>query len=391
MPVSAHLYPWDVDGDPAAAERIAGLGVTEVSLAAAYHAVRAVTPFHPQQRIVTRDAAVYYRPDPGRWRDALLRPPEPDGDAAGSFERAADALHAAGLRVNAWIVVAHNGRLAAAHPDCAVRNAYGDVYPWALCIGCPEVAGYAATLAAEIAALDGVDEVELEACGWYGFDHGGAHDKAGGPPAGAPGWLLDACFCAACAGALRDAGVDPGAAARRIRVALDAAYEGGGFRPAHVGARRGTGRAGRGGQHGPRRCRRGLPAPRAGRRAGRRARPGRARPRRSRSARGRRQPRLRSGGAPGPGRRRRHDRGLPGPVTHAEEIVRRTKGKVRSGRRIAATLPAVAALGAITGDLPSKARAVLAAGATDLRLYHAGLASAADLTAMREATKVSVG
>ncbi len=65
---------------------------------------------------MTRDAAVYYRPDPGRWRGALLRPPEPDGDAAGSFERAAAALHAAGLRVNAWIVVAHNGRLARGPP-----------------------------------------------------------------------------------------------------------------------------------------------------------------------------------------------------------------------------------------------------------------------------------
>jgi hypothetical protein len=30
---------------------------------------------------------------------------------------------------------------------------------------------------------------------------------------------------------------------------------------------------------------------------------------------------------------------------------------------------------------------VLAAGATDLRLYHAGLASAADYTAMREVAK----
>ena len=58
MPVSAYLYPWDVDGDPAAPDRIAGLGVTEVSLAAAYHAVRAVTPFHPKQRIVTNDAAI---------------------------------------------------------------------------------------------------------------------------------------------------------------------------------------------------------------------------------------------------------------------------------------------------------------------------------------------
>ena len=57
--------PLDVDGDPAAADRIAALGVTEVSLAAAYHAVRAVTPFHPGHRVVTRDAAAYYRPDSG--------------------------------------------------------------------------------------------------------------------------------------------------------------------------------------------------------------------------------------------------------------------------------------------------------------------------------------
>ena len=63
----AYLYPWDVDGDPAAADRIAGLGLTEVTLAAAYHAVRAVTPSHPEHRIVTRDAGVYYRPDPARW------------------------------------------------------------------------------------------------------------------------------------------------------------------------------------------------------------------------------------------------------------------------------------------------------------------------------------
>ena len=112
-----------------------------------------------------------------------------------------------------------------------MRNAYGDLYPWALCIGSPDVAGYAATLSAEVAALDGVEGIELEACGWYGYDHGSAHDKTGGPPAGAPGWLLDACFCAACTRALQDAGVDPGDLARRVRATLDAAYQGGGSWP----------------------------------------------------------------------------------------------------------------------------------------------------------------
>ena len=176
--------------------------------------------------MVTRDAAVYHRPDPARWRGAALRPADPGDGPAGSFERAAGALHAAGLRVNAWVVVAHNGRLGAAHPEYAVRNAYGDVYPWALCIGSPEVAAYAATLSAEVAALGCVDAVELEACGWYGYDHGSAHDKTGGvPPGGTAAGLLDVCFCAACARALRDAGADHGDLARQVRDALDAGYQ----------------------------------------------------------------------------------------------------------------------------------------------------------------------
>ena len=384
MPVSAYLYPWDVDGDPAVPDRIAGLGVTEVSLAAAYHAVRAVTPFHPGQRVVTRDAAVYYRPDPDRWRGARLRPADP-GDGA------ADALRAAGLTVNAWVVVAHNGRLGAAHPECTVRNAYGDRYPWALCIASPDMAGYAATLSAEVAALDGADGIELEVSGWYGYDHGSAHDKTGGFPAGASGWLLDACFCAACTRALQDAGVDPGELARRVRATLDAVYQGGGFvrltppLAAELGELAGPFAAVRAATAGAF-LRRVLAAVRD-------AAPGadvfvHADP----------DP-LAAGSSPyydpavllGPDGADGIIVACPGPAMHAQEIVRRTKNAVGSGRRIVATLPAVAALGAIAGDLPAKARAVLAVGATDLRLYHAGLASGSDHAAMREVTRVSVG
>ena len=383
MTVAAYLYPWDVDGDPAAPDRIAGLGVTEVSLAAAYHAVRAVTPFHPGHRVVTRDAAVYYRPDPDRWRGARLRPADPGDGAAGSFERAAAALYAAGLSVNAWVVVAHNGRLGAAHPECAVRNAYGDPYPWALCIGSPDVAGYAATLSAEVAALDGVAGIELEACGWYGYDHGSAHDKAGGPPAGAPGWLLDICFCAACTGALQDAGLDPGELARQVRAALDAAYQGGGL--AGLGALAGPFAAVRAATAGA--FLRHVLA------AARDAAPGRDLWVHSHPDAGQ------AGANPG------YDPGVllasdgadgiilacPGPADTSAALVRRTARAAPAGRRIAGTFPAVAALGADVSELPGKAGAVLAAGATDLRLYHAGLASGADHAAMRSVAKVSVG
>ena len=233
MRTGAYLYPWDVDGDPAAADRLAGLGLSGVTLAAAYHAVRAVTPHHPGHRIVTRDAGIYFQPDPARWRGARLRPvgAAPGDDGPGTFERAAAALRAAGLPVTAWVVVTHNSRLAGAG-ECSVRNAFGDVYPWALCAGADAVREYAALLAAEAAALDGVDAIELEACGWYGFEHGSAHDKTGGAAGGARDWLLSLCFCGACAPAYREAGADPAELAALVRAAAD----GGPALPGDVGA-----------------------------------------------------------------------------------------------------------------------------------------------------------
>jgi hypothetical protein len=369
----AYLYPWDVDGDPAAADRIAGLGLTEVTLAAAYHAVRAVTPFHPEHRIVTRDPGVYYRPDPARWASLLLRPQAGGtgaADQAGSFERAAAALRAAGIGVTAWVVVTHNSRLAGPG-EHAVRNAFGDVYPWALCAGSPAVREYAAALAAEVAALAGVDAIELEACGWYGFEHGSAHDKTGDAAAraGADGlWLLSLCFCAECGQAYRSAGADPAKLAAQVRAAAD----GGPALPGDAAdvldqTREAASR---------RLLTEVLDAVRA-------AAPGR--PVLVHSA-----PDPRAAGANpgydpavlcGPGGADGIVLACGNPAT-AAGLVARTAAAAPPGARIAAVLQAVAGLGGQPETLPAQAAAVRAAGATELRLYHAGLAAQADLAAI---------
>jgi len=372
----AYLYPWDVDGDPAAADRLAGLGLTGVTLAAAYHAVRAVTPHHPGHRIVTRDAGIYFQPDPAHWRDARLRPAgaAPGDDGPGTFERAAAALRAAGLPVAAWVVVTHNSRLAGAG-ECSVRNAFGDVYPWALCAGSDAVREYAALLAAEVAALADVDAIELEACGWYGFEHGSAHDKTGdvaGPagPAGSSGdWLLSLCFCGACAPAYRSAGGDPAELAALVRAAAD----GGPPLPGDVCAVIDAARAAASG-----RLLTGVLA------AVRAAAPG--------------QPVLvhshpdpRAAGANpgydpavlcGPGGADGIVLGCGNPVT-AADLVARTAAAAPPGSRIAAVLQAVAGLGGQPATLAAQAEAVRAAGATELRVYHAGLAAESDLAAIR--------
>ncbi|MYS45767.1 hypothetical protein GTY23_32075, partial [Streptomyces sp. SID5998] len=67
MRAGAFLYPWDVVGDPGAPERVAALGVRSVTLAAAYHSTRALTPRHPRHRVVTAGHAAVLYPPGDRW------------------------------------------------------------------------------------------------------------------------------------------------------------------------------------------------------------------------------------------------------------------------------------------------------------------------------------
>jgi len=381
----ANLYPWDVDGDPAAADRVAGLGLTGVTLAAAYHAVRAVTPFHPQHRIVTRDAAVYYRADPSRWRagrtgrragpvpqaarqrPARLRPAV--ARPAGSFERAAAALRSRGLAVTAWAVVTHNDRLGVTVPSAAVRNAFGDAYPWALCLASPAVRDYAACLAGEVAALPEADAVELEACGWYGVEHLSAHDKTAGAAAGAAAqWLLSVCFCAACQREYTAVGADPAWLASGVRAAMDAPGEAalpGEAADVLLSVRTALAT----------RFQREVVA------AARDAAPGKP-------VYLHVHPDPRATGA-NPGYEPAVLDETAGivlscwdPVT-AAALVTRAAATAPQGTAVAASLLAVAGLGGDPATLPAQAAAVRTAGATELRLYHAGLASAGDLAAIR--------
>src|ERR1041384_1083309 len=59
---AAYVYPWDVVGDDAAAETIAGLGVDHAVVAAFYHATRALTPRHPRHRVVVAENSASYLP-----------------------------------------------------------------------------------------------------------------------------------------------------------------------------------------------------------------------------------------------------------------------------------------------------------------------------------------
>lgn len=198
MKVTGYAYPWDVLED-GFATRARDLGVDEVAVALSYHSARAATPWSASHTAVVARHAAFYRPvRPADW--GSLNPATPDWvsseDSGGDAVR---LLNEAGIPAAAWIVLTHNSQLGYEHPEVAVRNCFGESYPWALCPSQPAVREYAATLTAEaVAGLD-LSSVILEACGPLGAVHQHQHEKTDGVWAPAVARLLSICCCDACA------------------------------------------------------------------------------------------------------------------------------------------------------------------------------------------------
>ncbi|MFB6835874.1 hypothetical protein [Streptomyces sp. NPDC056361] len=374
MRAGAFAYPWDVDGDPAAPGLLAGLGLAQVTLAAAYHSTRALSPRHPAHRIVTAEhAAVLYPPDPDRWAGRALRPyPAGEWAPGDAYGRAADALAGTGLDVHSWVVLAHNSRLGAEHPETSVVNAYADRYPWAPCVARPDVRALLVDLAAEAAVRPGAAGTELESCGWYGLAHLHAHDKTGGIALGErEQYLMSLCFCPACRQGYGDRGADPDELAAAVRAALAPVWAGSG--PAGgLGA---------------------LEAPARSHRAG----TARAFQEAAVAA-------VRAAAPPGfrillhadpdpyrcgadAGTDPAHVLGLADGVVARPPKVAAFAAHARPETVVAANLSVVGGMGGAPAHLARDAGSARDAGATELRLYHAGLASDEDLDAVRTALR----
>jgi len=220
--VVGHAYPWDVLGDPSFADRVESLGVRQVALAASYHGTRAATPLHPEHRVVDAPDAALYRPvREAAWAGRALRPVSATWVAsADPCAETTDELVQRGIAVDAWVVLAHSARLGRERPDLAVRNCFGDSYPYALCVANEEVRDYLALLAAEAVRGLPVSGLSLESCGQLGFAHNGVHEKTAGAYPPAAERILSVCCCPGCRQEWTTAGADPEEVCASLRRAV---------------------------------------------------------------------------------------------------------------------------------------------------------------------------
>jgi hypothetical protein len=208
----------------------AGLG--GVTVAAAYHEARDVFPHNPVRKVrFLESGAIFFRPDPVRWREIRLQPPV--SDAAEVLPELIAAAAPRGMSVHAWTVFLHNGALAEAHPDCAPQNAFGDPYLTELCPANPDVRAYARALGAEVARL-GVATIVAESLHYHPLEHGYSHERYFVQLGARARYLLGLCFCSHCLEAAGRAGCDGEALRAAVRVELERVFDGAGEEPFEV-------------------------------------------------------------------------------------------------------------------------------------------------------------
>ncbi|MFV3075481.1 hypothetical protein [Niveispirillum fermenti] len=219
-----YAYPWNLHDPAGDLARMRDAGMTHLTVATSYHAGKFIQPRDPVARVYfPEDGAIYFR-SRGRVRHGALKP---QMAAVTGVRDVLGELCAAGtMPVRAWTVLNHNTRLGMAHPDCTVRNAWGDAYVYSLCPAHPLVRDHAVALCTDIADSLDVESLLLETPGWLTYAHGYHHEFAqSGLPAEIEE-LLGLCFCDHCRAGATAAGIDADTLRLQARAAIDAGLAG---------------------------------------------------------------------------------------------------------------------------------------------------------------------
>ncbi|MEU9886732.1 hypothetical protein [Sphaerisporangium sp. NPDC051011] len=208
MEGSVHVFVEDVrdEGARRVLGRIAEYGVREVTVAAAYHAARDVTP-HGASRVTLRSDGVHFPLPDDLFANLRLAPPVQPGAEAEPLAALREAAEDHGMVLHGLAVFLQNVTLGLANLDLTVQDCFGGRgSPAALCPAQPDVRLYAVALARAV-ARQGVRSVVAESLHFGTFAQGYRQDRSYVPLGPMDEFLLGLCFCSWCMRRAADLGV----------------------------------------------------------------------------------------------------------------------------------------------------------------------------------------
>ncbi len=232
MRTSAFIFGTDLidEGAGLVLDRLQAAGLNSVSFSANYHDARDVFPHNPKRRVFRNEGDVQWFPvDPANHPSGLVPRQAAAAQGADVLATVCEQASARGMEVSAWTIFTHNSGLAAAHPDCATHNVYGDTYLTDLCPAHPRVRAYCIELARAVVRRP-VKRLLIESLHYRPLEHGEHHERYLIPLPLEARMLMSLCFCRHCQAAATGAGVDVPALADAARRALQPVWDGQ-FRP----------------------------------------------------------------------------------------------------------------------------------------------------------------
>jgi hypothetical protein len=194
MDSSLYALVEDLRGVDAA--RVLSHGVSSITVGAAYHRARDVTP-HGRSRVTFRHDGVHFPLD-DHFDGLRLVPPVRDGAEQRPLDALRKQTRALGVPLHGWGVFLHNTTLGLAFPDVTQENCFGDrAAPADLCPSHPDVRAYGVALARAI-ARQGMDSVVAESLHFGTFGHGYHHERSFVELGPATEFALGLCFCEHC-------------------------------------------------------------------------------------------------------------------------------------------------------------------------------------------------
>jgi hypothetical protein len=201
-------------------------GATGITVAAAYHRARDVTP-HGSPRITVRHDGVHFIPDDDLFHGLRLQPPVQRGANEHPLRSLRSATSERGVTLSGWTVFCHNTTLGETNPECTTEGAFGERgSPADLCPSHPDVQAYVLALARNVARLE-VDDVVAEALHFGTFQHGYHHERCFVTLGDIDRFLLGLCFCRFCMDSAKQRGVDAEIARVACQRSLAAVLDGG--------------------------------------------------------------------------------------------------------------------------------------------------------------------
>lgn len=213
-------------------ERVKSAGIKAVNLATSYHSGRYILPHNPKRRTYfAEEGVVYFEPDMGLYRGTVLRP------RRSSEFKGVDVLKLLtenapdyDIKVNSWTVTFHNSAFAKAHPELAIRDAFGGINYNYICPNNPNSRNYQRGLIKNLSKYR-LNAIMLEAsCYPASLSHGDHHEMFGTQVEPLPSELMTVCFCEHCVKRAKRSGLDLRKAGKLAREIIDTSFE----MPTHV-------------------------------------------------------------------------------------------------------------------------------------------------------------